>query len=946
MESYKKPLHEFALNVSGKAGTKHFSREFVEGLLTCFGWEEMPGHIDHTIELEGGETHETGLWWPERKVMIEVRKPYVMLSMAWPEVLKSCLAIKPMPRYVIFTNRRELHLYDTKDAAREKPVLAIELEHLPKYSENLAFLKKDWDKSQGIGHVLNVEKVSKEVADRVGALYRSLIASGTDQDDAVKFTLQCIITMFAEDIGLLPKEELTLRLYRAQRGEATVQEVLGDLFTQMATKPTEPRTIRYFNGGLFSTPVVLELDDRQLRLLTKAAEANWQHVDPHIFGSVFQSIMGEEERHATGAHYTAKEDIMLVVGPTIVEPWRKRIQGATSLTELRALREELAAFRVLDPACGSGNFLYISYRELYRLETELIGRMVSEYKSEVDWATWITTTNFFGIDINPFAVELARTTLNIAKKIAFDERQEMMSTLYSQTAMMLDPSLPLDNLNDNIRCEDALFTEWPEVEAIIGNPPFLGSQKIREEIGAAYIEKLQEKFKVGVPDLCAFWFRLAHEGLPENGRAGLIATSAIRHGKTGSASLNYITSKKGVIFQAVSAMDWPGEAVVSVSVVNWIKGSLNEPKILMVKDRIFEVDEISPHLKLQPNFKAVRSIKSNRFGTSMGVTFSHEGYRLNQGETWSCEDTVIAPIATGSDFLRDLLPQSPSYCIHLTMYDLEKDVKRLAPLAYNHLRTNVYPSIQDKASAETKIIKEKEKGNSHNIQWLTYWWKPLWNRQTFFQNELLKKQRMIICSRVAARNIFDFLSSQFVPTDTLQMFAFDDDYSFGIIQSSYHWEWTKALGGRLTERIRYTTKVWKTFPWPQAPTEEHVARIGQAAQRLRQVRRELMEANEWNLRKLYQSAEEADSTHPLNVAQAELDAAVQQAYGHPSSQSIVEFLLELNQNVAEDEKEGYEVLGPGLPDEFDPTDERWMSTDCITPPPFTPSTMQDDKSTP
>ena len=340
-------------------------------------------------------------------------------------------------------------------------------------------------------------------------------------------------------------------------------DVLDDLFGQMSTPvpPGESREVRYFNGGLFNEPVILELSPTQLKALTKAAEADWTHVDPHIFGSVFEGIMGSAERHATGAHYTAREDIMLVVGPTIVEPWRKRIDAAKSLSELQELRKELGAFRVLDPACGSGNFLYVAYRELYRLESELLGRMHSGYpsaKGKVGWGTAIETTNFFGLDINPFAVELARTTLNIAKKIAFDERQALIKELYDQVELQTDPSLPLDNLNQNILCADALFTQWPEVDAIVGNPPFLGDRKLRGELGDDYSEKVERKFGLGFVDLCAYWFRLSHDHLSEGGRAGLIATSGIRIGKARKASLDYIVRGGGTITQANSSIPWVG----------------------------------------------------------------------------------------------------------------------------------------------------------------------------------------------------------------------------------------------------------------------------------------------------------------------------------------------------------------------------------------------------
>jgi SAM-dependent methyltransferase len=281
-------------------------------------------------------------------------------------------------------------------------------------------------------------------------------------------------------------------------------------------------------------------------------------VDPHIFGSVFQGIMNDAERHKSGAHYTAHEDIMRVVGPTIVEPWRQRIRDAKSLAELLEVRAALLKFRVLDPACGSGNFLYVSFRELYRLDTELLARIrefpstQGQGKAKVTWGAGIATANFFGIDINPFAVELAKVTLNIAKKIAFDERREVAADLVGQMELEVDPSLPLDDLDKNVACADALFTDWPEVEAIVSNPPFLGTQKIRAELGVEYLTKLQTQTGVdGVVDMACYWFRRAHDRLPAGGRAGLIGTSAIRHGKARESSIDYVVAGGGTITNAI-----------------------------------------------------------------------------------------------------------------------------------------------------------------------------------------------------------------------------------------------------------------------------------------------------------------------------------------------------------------------------------------------------------
>jgi len=194
-------------------------------------------------------------------------------------------------------------------------------------------------------------------------------------------------------------------------------------------------------------------------------------------------------------------------------------------------------------------------------------------------------------------------------------------------------------------------------------------------------------------------------------------------------------------------------------------------------------------------------------------------------------------------------------------------------------------------------------------------------------------RRFIVCSNPQARPIFEFISTAFVPTNTMQAFALEDDYSFGIVQSSLHWNWTRANGGKVRADIRYTSNVWRTFPWPQDPPEDAVVSVADAARVLRSIRRRLMEENGWTLRALYQSAN-VEGGHVLKDAQSALDHSVREAYGIPPEQDDAEFLLELNQLVAEDEEQGRKVFGPGLPDGLDPKDPRWMSTDCIEPPPL------------
>ncbi len=935
----KSLLRRFVIRTAAEYLGRDSTTSFISRLLECFGWPEsgppdaeMPASL-HVIEGGQRATRNVALSWPTRRVLVDVVKHDVMLDYAWRELLRVCLQADPVPQYVVLTNQRELHLYDlARD--REAPRLAVALDDLPKYSEAFPFFSTSWVPGT-TPQIINVSKVSGEVAGLVAKLYRSLKDQHPGRErDVVQFTLQCILTMFAEDIGLLPQEYFTTLLYDGKR-HGDVEKRLTELFRTMATRDVSaPRAVPYFNGGLFTKPVTLPLGEAQLGALTKASEANWKYVDPHIFGSVFQGIMNDAERHKSGAHYTAHEDIMRVVGPTIVEPWRKRIRGASSLAELLEVRKALLAFRVLDPACGSGNFLYVSFRELYKLDTELLAR-IREFPSteggstRIAWGSGIQTARFFGIDINPFAVELAKVTLNIAKKIAFDERRETAADLFGQVEIDLDPSLPLDNLDKNIVCADALFTEWPEVDAIVGNPPFTSGTNIRGELGPAYLTRLRETFNAvgGRADYCSYWFRRAHDCLVDGGRAGLVGTSGIRIGSTREASLDYLVANGGVIVNAVSSRIWPGDAAVNVSMVNWVRGSAEGPYELLVGDQVFPVERIPTHLQLHADVGGAKSIAANAAGTSEGINFAHPAFRLSAAEVSALElDRVAAscirPVATGDDLLRGRIADAPDFCVDLRAAKTEDAARAMGGPAFERLKSHVYPTIKERA--------ESGKETNHYATWLRKWWKPQQPRDEFFRR-VAQMGRIIVCPKVSTRPAFAFISTRFVPNNTMRLIAVDDDYSFGVVQSSPHWAWTRAKGGRTRADINYTTEVWETFPWPQEPSEEEVAAVAIAARALRHVRTTLMRENGWSPRALYQAAE-VPGPHPLKDAQNALDEAVRRAYGIPDGQDATEFLLELNKLVAEDEAEGRVVQGPGLPRRLEPGDPRWTSDDCIEPP--------------
>ena len=251
---------------------------------------------------------------------------------------------------------------------------------------------------------------------------------------------------------------------------------------------------------------------------------------------------------------------MRIVEPTVLRPWRERIAEARTLGELEQIGEELGQFRVLDPACGSGNFLYVAFRELEGLELELFETILERYPScgAERVRSRVSARQFHGIDTNPLGVEMAKVTLSMAKKFAADAFNEV-----TQQHRFLDEAespLPFDNLDANIVVADALFTDWPAADAIIGNPPYQSKNNMHEEFGPAYVQKLRAAYPdiSGYADYCVYWFRKAHDALHDGGRAGLVGTNTIRQNQSREGGLDYIVKNGGTIVEAVGTMPWSG----------------------------------------------------------------------------------------------------------------------------------------------------------------------------------------------------------------------------------------------------------------------------------------------------------------------------------------------------------------------------------------------------
>jgi SAM-dependent methyltransferase len=880
------------------------------------------------------------VWKP--RLLLEMKRRGEKLDLHFRQAFDYWINLVPnRPRYVVLCNFDEFWIYDF-DKQIDRPVDVVKTSELTKRYLPLIFMLPE--KPDPIfGN--DTEAVTKDVAELVAKVFRSLVKRGEDRERAQRFVLQTVVAMFAEDVDLTPRgmvSRLVADCFKAEKS----YDLFGGLFRQMnSSEPARGgryKDVPYFNGGLFAKVEPIELSLAELHAIGTAAEKDWSMINPAIFGTLFQHSMDAERRHELGAHFTAERDIMKVVGPTIAQPWEQRIRAAKTATDLLALRKQLLSFRVLDPACGSGNFLYLAYRELVRLEIVILDQLAvqlstREYKRRVQTLSLVSPRQFFGIDIDPFAVELAKVTVLFGKKLALDEVMQALDRHQLDFDLHSDQPLPLENMDRNIVQGDALFDHWPKADAIIGNPPYQSKNKMVAEFGRAYVNRARAKYSEvpGRADYCVYWFRRAHDELGQGRRAGLVGTNTIRQNYSREGGLDYIVATGGTITNAVSTQVWSGDAVVHVSIVNWIKGETKGKKRLsrQLGDSIDspweakEVDFINASLSFETDVTAAVPLKTNAESGAcyQGQTHGSSGFLVarSKGERLIAEDernrAVLFPYIIGDELLgeRDSLPQR--YVIDFGDRDV-LDAQQFAG-CFAIVEAKVLPARQKSALLEEERNKEArtEDANAHvthdHAAALSHWWQ-LFRRRREMLSAVSKLTRYVACVRVTKRPIFEFIDPSIHPNDSLQVFPVEDDYSFGILQSDIHWEWFVARCSTLKRDFRYTSNtVFDPFPWPQEPTAAQVRAIAKAAVNLRELRHQLREKHGLSLRGLYRAIEKPGK-HALADAQEKLSESVKTAYGMRASDDVLGFLLRLNQACAAEEAKGRPIQGPGVAASF------------------------------
>ncbi|XWK88038.1 MAG: DNA methyltransferase [Phormidium sp.] len=868
---------------------------FCDRLFQAFnhaGYKEAGAELEYRVKAKGKTTKFADLLWRPR-LLLEMKKRGEKLEKHYQQAFEYWLELVPQrPKYVVLCNFDEFWIYDFDIQLRE-PVDQVRLAELGDRFTALNFLFPE--NRQPLFNNNKID-VTRNVADKVAQVFNRLVQRGENVENAQRFILQCVVALFAEDIDLLPRGLFSEFLSECQTNRVSSYDLIGGFFRQMGSQRPAPKDSRYgdvpyFNGGIFSTVEPIHLTRSEIDLLLEAAAERWSKVEPAIFGTLFESSMGKEERHALGAHYTSEADIQKVVLPTIIRPWRERIEAANTLKNLLSLRQELINFKVLDPACGSGNFLYVSYRELKRLEAELLEKIhqkSTRAANLVGTMSLVKTSQFYGIDIKPFAVELAKVTLMLAKKLALDEENHLLNVAQMNLPLDMDQALPLDNLDQNIRCDDALFCEWELVDAIIGNPPFLGGKHIRLVLGDEYVDRIFAKFpdvKDSV-DFCTYWFRLAHHHLRENCRAGLVATNSISQGKSRKAALDYITQNGGCIYDVISTQPWSGEAKVHISIINWLKTSETKELTYRIDHKI--VPNITSSLKAEVDVSQAVRLKANLNLCFQGVIPVGKGFLVTESQVnkWIQSDPkncqVLKLFSMGANLAQNPQGKPDRWIIDFNDMSLENAIEY--KLVFDHVKTYVKPERDNNRRETTKLN----------------WWK-YGEKRPAMRKALASLPYCFAVPEVSKWAIFIPSPSEWLPGNKTKVVASDDFYVLGILTSSTHRIWMHAQKSTLKSDIAYTHNTcFETFPFPQNCLEKIKTEIRAAMQAIHDYRTEQMDRKQWGITQLYNQffAEPASQLAKLH---AQLDQLVCKAYGIKANDDVLKFLLELNFEVAKAE---------------------------------------------
>lgn len=846
-------------------------------------------HLDHTSFIDG--------YIPATKVLIEQKSVDKDLNKAIKQSDGSLLnpfqqakryitelPLSQHPRWVVTCNFQKFCVYDMERPNGEPQ--EILLKDLEKEYYRLLFLV-----DTGNEHLRKEMEVSIKAGEIVGLLYDALLKQYKDSnsEESLKslniLCVRLVFCLYAEDAGIFGKHDIFLD-YLKQYDASKMRKALIELFEVLNTKPEDRdpyleddlKAFPYVNGGLFAQEhiEIPQFTDEIRTLLLEKASANfdWSEISPTIFGAVFESTLNPETRRSGGMHYTSIENIHKVIDPLFLDDLNKEFEEIKALPQnktrdkkLEEFQDKIANLNFLDPACGSGNFLTETYISLRKLENEILEHLFSKngilqnklgFEGELN-PIKVSIKQFYGIEINDFAVTVAKTALWIAES-------QMMKKTEDIVHMDLD-FLPLKTYA-NIVEGNALRINWEDVISknklnyIMGNPPFVGMKYQSKEQKDEMKNILSDIKGYGNLDYVACWYyKAANMMQNSNVKTALVSTNSITQGEQATLLWETLFKNKGMFINfAHKTFRWDSEASLKAHVhcvIVGFSGNKSLKNIIYDNGRIIIADNINQYL-VNANNVFIKN-RSNAISNAPKLV---SGNKPVDGDFLKIEEEDYNNFITKE-------PKAKKYIKQLIGgYEFINNKKR-----YVLWLVGVSPSeIKSMPLVLERVRKVKEARLAMEDEGA----RKLADTPTTFR-DTLNPEHYICVPIVSSENRkyvpMGFLNGDIIPTNQVQIIPDANIYHFGILTSNVHMAWMRAVCGRLKSDYRYTAKiVYNNFPWCN-PTDEQKAKIEKTAQGILDARALYPDCSLADLYDELTMPPELRKAHQLN------DAAVMEAYG-------------------------------------------------------------------
>ena len=874
-----------------KGNEKPRAQTFEKDFMNIFGVDFRDGLHEYKVILSDGSIGYIDYLFPQ-KIVIEMKSKGKSLATAYSQAMTYLHALKPdeMPKLLMTCDFEKIELYNLEKDIKYKPFKISQLKSKIRLFSLIA----------GYGDISKERteiEVNTKASYKMAQLHDALKENGYTGHELEVYLVRILFCLFAEDTGIFEKETFENYIKTSNEDGSDLSMKIMTLLSTLNTSPEnrmkniteELKKFRYINGGLFSENLQPAFFDKNMRrILLECCEFNWSSISPAIFGAMFQGIMDTKTRREMGAHYTSEENIMKVINPLFLEDLYKEFEKSKNTKkEMQQFHEKISKLKFLDPACGCGNFLIVSYYKLRELEFEILKYLTDDKQKQTtrylyDFYTKISVNQFYGIEYEEFASEVAKVSMVLIKHLM----DQKISNYFGMNII----DFPIKE-NANIIHGNALKIEWEEVDYIFGNPPFVGKKlmsKNQQEDRNKIFKNIKDS---GELDYVACWFKKANDFIMNKYiKVAFVSTNSITQGIQVSILWNEILKNNKIDF-AYSTFKWNNEAKGKAKVFCVIIGFSSKKnkikeKVIFYENKKEIVNNISPYITKgnEDTVVATRKPINGLMHIFKGIQVFDNGFYTitkEKKEEIEVKDKIttkyLKKIINSSNFLKGT-------------YNYVFDLKNIVPehiKKSDEIRSRIEEVKKYRLSSESLATRKKAdkphcfavdaraEGNYIAIPVVSS------SKRKYIPIDIINSETSLVTNQIII-----------VPTNELLL--------LGILMSNIHMAWVNRVGGKLKSDYRYSIRqIFNTFPMPNC-SKKNKEKIRKTSQKILDIRKEIKVplGDMYSFLYLYPELEKA---HQEN------DKAVWEAYGKKwdinSDKECISYLMKLYHKLLKSNKE-------------------------------------------